>query len=288
MKKSDKTKEIDLSLTMQQKFNFDSKKIEDELENEKKLYRRKNEIIKLKKELLILEKSKNKYKVVVLLLIILLFFMSTLSFIYIYKYETFEPKTITKKVVKTLGDENIVFVGDSITYQYNLEKYYKDKIHVVNSGIDGNTINNVLDNLYERIYRYNPTKVFLLIGTNDVPYKDEKVIEDGIKKIVNSIRKNRSNCEIYLESIYPVNDTDNEKISHPMVNGRKNEKIMNINKELKAFADKTKNVTYINMYDKLLDENGNMKLEYTKEGLHLSDEGYKVVTGVLSKYLKVK
>ena len=288
MKKSDKTKEIDLSLTMQQKFNFDSKKIEDELENEKKLYRRKNEIIKLKKELLILEKSKNKYKVVVLLLIILLFFMSTLSFIYIYKYETFEPKTITKKVVKTLGDENIVFVGDSITYQYNLEKYYKDKIHVVNSGIDGNTINNVLDNLYERIYRYNPTKVFLLIGTNDVPYKDEKVIEDGIKKIVNNIRKNRSNCEIYLEYIYHVNDTDNEKISHPMVNGRKNEKIMNINKELKAFADKTKNVTYINMYDKLLDENGNMKLEYTKEGLHLSDEGYKVVTGVLSKYLKVK
>lgn len=288
MKKSDKTKEIDLSLTMQQKFNFDSKKIEDELENEKKLYRRKNEIIKLKKELLMLEKSKNKYKFVILLLIIFSFFTATLSFIYIYKYETFEPKTITKKVVKTLGDENIVFVGDSITYQYNLEKYYKDKIHVVNSGIDGNTINDVLDNLYERIYRYNPTKVFLLIGTNDVPYKDEKVIEDGIKEIVNNIRKNRSNCEIYLESIYPVNDTDNEKISHPMVNGRKNEKIMNINKELKAFADKTKNVTYINMYDKLLDENGNMKLEYTREGLHLSDEGYKVVTGVLSKYLKVK
>lgn len=288
MKKSDKTKEIDLSLTMQQKFNFDSKKIEDELENEKKLYKRKNEIIKLKKELLMLEKSKNKYKFVILLLIIFSFFTATLSFIYIYKYETFEPKTITKKVVKTLGDENIVFVGDSITYQYNLEKYYKDKIHVVNSGIDGNTVNDILDNSYERIYRYNPTKVFLLIGTNDVPYKDEKVIEDGIKKIVNSIRKNRSNCEIYLESIYPVNDTDNEKISHPMVNGRKNEKIMNINKELKAFADKTKNVTYINMYDKLLDENGNMKLEYTREGLHLSDEGYKVVTSVLSKYLKVK
>lgn len=288
MKKSDKNKEIDLSLTMQQKFNFDSKKIEDELENEKKLYRRKNEIIKLKKELLMLEKSKNKYKFIILLLIIFSFFTATLSFIYIYKYETFEPKTITKKVVKTLGDENIVFVGDSITYQYNLEKYYKDKIHVVNSGIDGNTINDVLDNLYERIYRYNPTKVFLLIGTNDVPYKDEKVIEDGIKEIVNNIRKNRSNCEIYLESIYPVNDTDNEKISHPMVNGRKNEKIMNINKELKAFADKTKNVTYINMYDKLLDENDNMKLEYTREGLHLSDEGYKVVTGVLSKYLKVK
>ena len=249
MEKSVKNKETDLSLTMQQKFNFDSKKIEDELENGKKLYRRKNEIIKLKKELLILEKSKNKYKVVVLLLIILLFFMSTLSFIYIYKYETFEPKTITKKVVKTLGDENIVFVGDSITYQYNLEKYYKDEIHVVNSGID------------------------------------EYVIEECIKKLVTNIKKNRPNCDIYLESIYPVNDTDNEKISHSMVHGRKNEKIISINKTLKKFADKTENVTYINMYDKLIDEDGNMKLEYTREGLHLSDEGYKVVTKELSKYI---
>ena len=70
-----------------------------------------------------------------------------------------------------------------------------------------------------------------------------------------------------------------------MVHGRKNEKIININKELKAFADKTENVTYINMYDKLIDEDGNMKLEYTREGLHLSDEGYKVVTKELSKYI---
>ena len=31
MNKTDKTKDLDLSLTMQQKFNFDSKKIEDEI-----------------------------------------------------------------------------------------------------------------------------------------------------------------------------------------------------------------------------------------------------------------
>ena len=70
-----------------------------------------------------------------------------------------------------------------------------------------------------------------------------------------------------------------------MVHGRKNEKIISINKTLKKFADKTENVTYINMYDKLIDEDGNMKLEYTREGLHLSDDGYKVVTKELSKYI---
>ena len=46
---------------MQQKFNFDSKKIEDELEVEKKLYKKRNEVISLKRKILELEKSKNRY-----------------------------------------------------------------------------------------------------------------------------------------------------------------------------------------------------------------------------------
>ena len=32
------------------------------------------------------------------------------------------------------------------------------------------------------------------------------------------------------------------------------------------------------MYDLLKDEEGNLKEEYTKDGLHLSDKGYEVVT----------
>ena len=42
------------------------------------------------------------------------------------------------------------------------------------------------------------------------------------------------------------------------------------------------------MYDKLIDKDGNLKLEYTNEGLHISDEGYKVITKVIKKYIKEK
>ena len=35
----------------------------------------------------------------------------------------------------------------------------------------------------------------------------------------------------------------------------------------------------------LTDKDGNLKLDYTKEGLHMSDEGYKVVTKKLKKYI---
>ena len=287
MKKIDKAKDLDLSLTMQQKFNFDSKKIEDEINSEKKLYKKRNEIIRLKKKILRLEKIKNRYMICINILIsCLLLLIIGISYLY-YNHIKYEPKIVTKTVTKYVGGENIVFVGDSITYQYNLKDYYDDKYHLVNSGIDGNTTSDILNDMENRIYRYNPTKVVLLIGTNDVPYKSEKEIENNIKTIIDNIIDNRPNCEIYLESIYPVNDTDDEKISHNMVKKRKNEKIMNINKELKSLAKNEKKVTYINMYDYLLDENGNLKIEYTKEGLHLNNDGYKVVTKVLKENIKM-
>lgn len=287
MNKTDKTKDLDLSLTMQQKFNFDSKKIEDEINSEKKLYKKRSEIIFLKKKILKLEKIKNRYMIYIRILIsCLLLFIIGISYLY-YNHIKYEPKIVTKTVTKYVGGENIVFVGDSITYQYNLKDYYDDKYHLVNSGIDGNTTSDILNDMENRIYRYNPTKVVLLIGTNDVPYKSEKEIENNIKTIIDNIIDNRPNCEIYLESIYPVNDTDDEKISHDMVRKRKNEKIMNINKNLKSLAKNEKKVTYINMYDYLLDENGNLKIEYTKEGLHLNNDGYKVVTKVLKENIKM-
>lgn len=287
MKKKRKSDDLDLSLTMQQKFNFDSKKIEDEIDNEKKLYKKRSEIITLKKKILKLEKNRNKYVVCIRILILfLIIFIVGFSCLY-YNHIKYEPKIVTRTVTKYAGGENIVFVGDSITYQYDLKNYYDDKYHLVNSGIDGNTTNDVLNNMENRIYRYNPTKVILLIGTNDVPYKSEEEIVNNIKTIIDNIEKNRPNCEIYLESIYPVNDTDAEKISHDMVRKRKNEKITNINKKLKSLAKNEKKVTYINMYDYLLDENGNLKIEYTKEGLHLNNEGYKVVTKVLNENIKM-
>ena len=40
------------------------------------------------------------------------------------------------------------------------------------------------------------------------------------------------------------------------------------------------------MYSLLEDKDGNLKLEYTNEGLHMSDEGYEVITKELKKYMR--
>ena len=69
--------------------------------------------------------------------------------------------------------QNYLFLGDSITEFYHLEDYYDEKLYVVNSGISGNSTYNILDDMYNRVYKYNPTKVFLLIGTNDLSHQTD-------------------------------------------------------------------------------------------------------------------
>ena len=133
---------------------------------------------------------------------------------------------------------------------------------------------------------YNPTKVFLLIGTNDIDLdKSDKYIINNIIKIINNIKKKRPKTKIYIESIYPVNNTNDSKINHATVGIRNNKRIIKLNKKIKAYCDKN-NYTYIDVYSNLVDKDGNLKIEYTEEGLHLTNLGYLKVTKILYPYLE--
>ena len=203
------------------------------------------------------------------------------------------------KVNNTLGNEknnyqekltnlknaytNYLFLGDSITEYYDLDEYFPN-MPVVNSGVAGDTTDDILSDMKGRVYDYNPSKVFLLIGTNDMlEDKTNEEIVNNIKEIVNGIKENRSEAKIYIESIYPVNRSMDKRLY--MVGSRKNEDIIEINKMIKEYCDE-EDLTYINTYNKLLDEDGNLKKDFSEDGLHLSSEGYEVVTKSLEKYLK--
>lgn len=184
--------------------------------------------------------------------------------------------------VKVDPTDNFLFLGDSITELYPLEEYY-DNLPVVNSGISGNKTTDILNDMKTRVYQYNPTKVFLLIGTNDLNSTDEDIVDvtfDNIKEIINEIKENRSDATIYVESVYPVNSV----IENNVVTNRTNKKVKELNKKLSNYCDE-ESCEYINLYDDLIDEEGNLKTEYTEDGLHLNSLGYVVITRELLPYL---
>lgn len=193
----------------------------------------------------------------------------------------FSEKKVT---IKYVTDQNIVFFGDSITEGYKVEEFFPDTF-VVNSGVGGNKTTHLLERIESAVYVYNPSKVFILIGINDLNGGvSEEEILNNIQKIINGIRINRKYAEIYVESIYPINTDMLNKVNFGFRKEITNEKIKEVNKKIESIC-KENNINYIDVYDSLLDGNGNLKEAYTKEGLHLTDLGYFKVTKVLEKYI---
>ena len=54
--------------------------------------------------------------------------------------------------------ENIVFLGDSITEIYPINKIYGD-LPIIKSGVSGYKTEDILKRMDSMVYRYNPTKV---------------------------------------------------------------------------------------------------------------------------------
>ena len=189
--------------------------------------------------------------------------------------------TETTKLEVNKG-QNYVLLGDSITAWYPIEEYFDKEIPLVKSGVAGYQTKNILENIEEMVVDYNPTKVFILIGTNDLEKVEKEVILENIEEIINIIKKERPRTEIYFESILPINNTDTTKVVLSTVGKRDNNYINTINKEIKDICKKEK-VHYLDINKEFIDENNQLKVSYTKDGLHLNEYGYYKLSQILIK-----
>lgn len=217
--------------------------------------------------------GKNRF--IVMILIIL--FLS----IFLFKSQLNIKNNYTSIIVNS-NKEKIVFAGDSITDYYDLNKYFKyDNKIIINSGISGYQTSNILKRYNNVIKQYNADKIFLMIGTNDLGAGlDREDIINNIKKILSDCKRDNKNVKLYYETIYPVNRSlrkSNDK--------RYNSDIIYINSEMKKYCN-ANGIKYLDIYSILEDEKGSLKNEFTSDGLHLNDEGYKVISSFLRQYVE--
>ena len=221
------------------------------------------------------------YKCVSIMLLIVVLLMGIL-----YKNMSKVNKTKKVNIIKReIVNPNVVFFGDSITDYYDLDKYFPN-VKKVNSGISGNRTWDLKDDMYNRLYRYNPSKIVLLIGINNYLYENSSVetVVDDIKEIGNNIHKELPNSEIIIQSIYPVND--DWQLNHNEVpqSDTLTKKIIDSNDKIKKYCEE-KNYIYIDMFKELSDDNCEFKREYTDDGLHPNEKGYEKITQKIKKYL---
>lgn len=180
--------------------------------------------------------------------------------------------------------EQIVFIGDSITDGYILDDAFGDlPLATYNRGIGGDTTAGVLARLDTSLFEIAPSKIVLMIGTNDVGLGEKTAdILARYEDIVKEIRRELPGTALYCMSIIPQHET--ESISAQRV-ASATAHIMELNPKIKALAEKH-GATFVDIFGALADTENHLRLDYSGDGIHLNTEGYAVWTAHIKPYLQ--
>jgi lysophospholipase L1-like esterase len=181
--------------------------------------------------------------------------------------------------VLTITSNDIVFLGNSITDGCEWNELFNNQ-NIKNRGISADRTYWMLDRL-NPIIKGKPKKLFVQIGTNDLSagHSPESVVEN-LTKLINRFQSESPQTELYVQSIFPVNDDFKRYPNHIS----KSREIIETNELLKQMCNQT-DITFIDVYSKLADENGKLNKNYTNDGLHLMGTGYLAWKQILEKYL---
>lgn len=189
-----------------------------------------------------------------------------------------------------------LFAGSSLMEFFPLLELAQDmglQKTLYNRGIAGFTTYNLAAHMDTCIFDLEPSVIFINIGTNDIgsangkEYSKEDLFA-SYRSILSRIRERLPKTRVYIMAYYPVNEQADfgrsavEKAS--MFATRTNAALREANEALPALAAEF-GYTYIDANGGLTDETGNLKPEYSVEGVHMYPNAYWEVLKNLKKYL---
>ena len=164
---------------------------------------------------------------------------------------------------------DVVFLGDSITEGGSWHELFPT-ISVRNRGIGGDTTSGVLARLHQ-VADGEPSKVFLLIGTNDLATgESDEAIIDNISRIVDRLVTESPETQVFVQSILPRGGSFRERIEM-------------LNDELRSSVEDR--AQWVDLYSLMLDDDGSISDHYSNDELHLYVEAYKLWADAIADYL---
>jgi lysophospholipase L1-like esterase len=177
-----------------------------------------------------------------------------------------------------------VLMGDSITEGFDVAKYLPGR-RVLNRGIGADVIGNalpeddprgVLKRLDESVFDCAATDVFLLIGINDLGSgRAPEVMEQGYRDILQRIKERAPSIRVHVQSVLPTRDD----------HAKHNKNVLDFNKRLQKLA-KEFGYDYVDLHSLMVDDRGELKAEFTADGLHLNEAAYEVWLGEVERVME--
>lgn len=191
------------------------------------------------------------------------------------------------------GEAELVFLGDSITAGWSRKgaavwKTYWEPLNAANFGIGGDRTEHILWRLENGNYDgLKPKLTVLMIGTNNTGHEGREMKEhggkvysssaeetaDGIQAIVEMLREKQPQMKILLLAIFPrgADATDPKRMTNESIN------------ELIASLADDEMVSFMDINEQLLEEDGTLTREIMPDLLHPSEKGYEIWAKAISE-----
>jgi lysophospholipase L1-like esterase len=169
------------------------------------------------------------------------------------------------------GENRVVFMGDSITQGWDLDKSFPDK-HYINRGISGQTTPQMVLRFFQDVINLKPKVVVILAGTNDIaentgPMTLEQT-EDNLAAMSEMAAANH--IRVVLCSITPAFDYPWHKGLEPAA------KIDRINAWIKSYAAENGDI-YVDYHSAMKDSQDGLPPNLSKDGVHPNAAGYAIM-----------
>lgn len=167
------------------------------------------------------------------------------------------------------ADSSVVFIGNSITEEFKLSVFQSSRIY--NFGISGDFSQGLLKRV-GLVTSLKPSQIFVMIGINDIVEKVPlKEIQKNYSETIQQIKKESPQTQIFVQSVLPIRGFNSFMTS----NSELIEKIKEMNIFLKTSSAEWQ-AQYVDLFSLLIDEKNQLKASLTYDGVHLTDEGYKI------------
>lgn len=173
----------------------------------------------------------------------------------------------------------VVFLGNSITEGWAplFPALFVGKLYI-GRGISGQTTAQMLLRFRQDVIELRPSVVVILAGTNDIAGNTGPASLDEIQANIASMADlaRANGIRVVLCSVLPVFDYPWKPGLEPAL------KIIALNAWIRSYAV-THGAIYADLHSATRDERNGMKSEYTYDGVHASEAGYRAMAAVVEQ-----
>lgn len=183
----------------------------------------------------------------------------------------------------TMEPGGILFCGSSLMGGFRVVDTFLAEdgydISTGNVSMGGTTIADFAAAQQENIVAMQPGAIFINIGSVDVDRVasevfDMEFMQESYRDLLTYLRDNLPDCEIYVMAYYPSQESS----------FRPNELVDECNVWVEELANEL-GLHFVNVSGVLKDEDGYLREDFSADGIHLTDEAYRLVYEELKPYL---